>query len=238
MPSKQGETTSIRATDGESIKHGANALKIVPALTARTQLGQILRRVRQNQERFVVNKRGEPQAVIMSVEEYVRNFARQPTALAQIQREAKSKKPNVLPLREINLEINRYRRRAVFPMLRAVLDTSVVISARLSPEGQQALILGLAIAQYFRCFVSDALREEYEGVLRRERFGLSPGSVTQSMRIIRKWATLVIPNRKLDVSRDPDARADYIVTGNTYRTFKIAPAERIRLPLVPLSVRL
>jgi len=36
-------------------------------------------------------------------------------------------------------------------MLRAVLDTSVVISARLSPEGQQALILGLAIAQYFRC---------------------------------------------------------------------------------------
>src|SRR2546423_11393617 len=32
----------------------------------------------------------------------------------------------------------------------SVLDTSVVISARLSPEGQQALILGLAIAQYFR----------------------------------------------------------------------------------------
>ena len=47
----------------------------------------------------------------MSVEEYLRNFARQPTALAQIQREAKSKKLNVLPLREINLEINRYRRR-------------------------------------------------------------------------------------------------------------------------------
>jgi len=110
-------------------------------------------------------------------------------------------------------------------MLRAVLDTNVVISAHLSPEGQQALILGLAIARYFRCFVSDALLEEYEGVLRRERFGLSPRSVTQSMRIIRKCATLVIPKRKLDVSRDPDdnkvvecaleARADYIVTGNT-----------------------
>ncbi len=110
-------------------------------------------------------------------------------------------------------------------MLRAVLDTNVVISAHLSPEGQQALILGLAIAGYFRCFVSDALLEEYEGVLRRERFGLSPRSVTQSMRIIRKCTTLVIPKRKLDVSRDPDdnkivecaleARADYIVTGNT-----------------------
>ncbi len=110
-------------------------------------------------------------------------------------------------------------------MLRAVLDTNVVISAHLNPEGQQALILGLAIARYFRCFVSDALLEEYEGVLRRERFGLSPGSVAQSMRIIRKCATFVIPKRKLDVSRDPDdnkivecalePRADYIVTGNT-----------------------
>jgi len=110
-------------------------------------------------------------------------------------------------------------------MLRAVLDTNVVISAHLSPEGQQALILGLAIAGHFRCFVSEALLEEYEGVLRRERFGLSPRNVTQSIRIIRKTTTLVIPKRKLDVSRDSDdnkvvecaleARADYIVTGNT-----------------------
>lgn len=93
----------------------ARTLNIVPALIARTQLGQILRRVSQNQERFVVDRRGEPQAVIMSVEEYLRNFARQPTALARIQREAKSKKLNLLPLREINLEINRYRRQRRHP---------------------------------------------------------------------------------------------------------------------------
>src|SRR5256885_15873565 len=104
--------------------------------------------------------------------------------------------------------IRRPPRSTLFPYttLFRSLDTSVVISARLSPEGQQALILGLAIAQYFRCFVSDALLEEYGGALRRERFGLSPGSVTQSMRIIRKWATLVIPNRKLDVSRSEERR--------------------------------
>jgi prevent-host-death family protein len=41
-------------------------LRIMPVLTARTQLGQILKRVRQNNERFVVDKRGEPQAVISS----------------------------------------------------------------------------------------------------------------------------------------------------------------------------
>ena len=109
-------------------------------------------------------------------------------------------------------------------MLRAVLDTHVVISAHLSPEGQQALILGLALAEHFRCFVSDALLEEYEGVLRRERFGLDPRSVVQSMKIIRRTMTLVIPKKKLDVTIDTDdnkvvecaleARADYIVTGN------------------------
>ena len=92
------------------ISNTARTLKIVPALIARTQLGQILRRVRENHERIVVDKRGEPQAVIMSVEEYLRNFARQPAALAQIQREAKAKRLDLLPLREINLEISRYRR--------------------------------------------------------------------------------------------------------------------------------
>ena len=85
-------------------------VKIVPALTARTQLGQILTRVRRDRERFVVDKRGEPQAVIMNVEEYLRHFAKRPGALAEIQKEAKAKKLNRLSLREINLEIRKHRR--------------------------------------------------------------------------------------------------------------------------------
>lgn len=83
-------------------------LRIVPALTARTQLGQILRRVRQNNERFVVDKRGEPQAVIMSVEEYLKNFGRPPRILEKIRSAAKDKAP--VSMRTINLEIKRYRR--------------------------------------------------------------------------------------------------------------------------------
>jgi prevent-host-death family protein len=83
-------------------------LKIVPALTARTQLGQILRRVRQNNERFVVDKRGEPQAVIMSVEEYLKNFGRPPRVLDRIRQAAKKKGP--VSMRAINMEIKRYRR--------------------------------------------------------------------------------------------------------------------------------
>jgi prevent-host-death family protein len=83
-------------------------LRIVPALTARTQLGQILKRVRQNNERFVVDKRGEPQAVIMSVEEYLKNFGRPPRVLERIRVAAREKGP--ISMRTINLEIKRYRR--------------------------------------------------------------------------------------------------------------------------------
>jgi prevent-host-death family protein len=85
-----------------------SVLKIVPALTARTQLGQILRRVRQNKERFVVDRRGEPQAVIMSVEEYLKNFGRAPGVLQQIRTSAMKKRK--ISMRTINMEIKRSRR--------------------------------------------------------------------------------------------------------------------------------
>ena len=83
---------------------------IIPALTARTQLGQILKRVRQNNERFVVDKRGEPQAIIMSVEEYLRQFAKTPAVVKKMRRIAKAKKLDSMSLRKINSMIKRYRR--------------------------------------------------------------------------------------------------------------------------------
>jgi prevent-host-death family protein len=85
-------------------------LRIVPALMARTQLGQILKRVRQNKERFVVDRRGVPQAVIMSVEEYLRNFTRPLPVLEEIQKTAKAKGLDRMTMRAINQEIKRYRR--------------------------------------------------------------------------------------------------------------------------------
>ncbi|MGB7470725.1 MAG: type II toxin-antitoxin system Phd/YefM family antitoxin, partial [Candidatus Acidiferrum sp.] len=67
------------------------AARMVSALTARTQFGQILKRAGQNRERFVVGKRGEPQVVIMGIEEYLRNFAKPLPVVEEIRREAKAK---------------------------------------------------------------------------------------------------------------------------------------------------
>lgn len=86
------------------------AAKIVTAFTARTQFGQILDRVKHGRERFVVDRRGEPQAVIMGVEEYLRKFAKWPAAMKALQAEAKANGTDRLTLREINVEIKRDRR--------------------------------------------------------------------------------------------------------------------------------
>ena len=83
--------------------------RIVSALTARTQFGQILKRAGQNRERFVVGKRGEPQVVIMGIEEYLRNFAKPLPVVEDIRREAKAKGIDRLTMRDINREIKRYR---------------------------------------------------------------------------------------------------------------------------------
>ena len=62
---------------------------VVPALVARTQLGQILERVRKNKNRFLISRNGEAAAVILGVEDYLRNVVKQPTALKRLQEQAR-----------------------------------------------------------------------------------------------------------------------------------------------------
>ena len=84
--------------------------KVVSALTARTQLGQIIRRASKDQDRFVVDKRGEPVVVIMGIKDFLKNVAPEPEVLAAIRAEAKRKGTNKLSMREIDREISAYRR--------------------------------------------------------------------------------------------------------------------------------
>jgi putative PIN family toxin of toxin-antitoxin system len=110
-------------------------------------------------------------------------------------------------------------------VVKAVLDTNVVVSAHLKGEGREALILELAVSGRFKLVVSEALLEEYEEVLERPRFHLDPGKIGRSIQAIRKAALLVQPPRQLHVTRDPDDNkvlecaleggAEYVVTGNT-----------------------
>jgi len=110
------------------------------------------------------------------------------------------------------------------PTIRVVLDTNVVVSAHLNSEGYERHVLDLGLAGKLQLFVSDAILTEYEGVLRRGRFRLSPRQVSRSIRLLRGAARIVTPHRELTITPDPAdnrflectdaAKADYLVTGN------------------------
>ena len=82
----------------------------ISALIARTQLGQILERVKKNQDRFLISKKGEPTAVILSVEDYLRNIVKQPDVLTKLQKQAKKTGTDKLSLEDIDAEIKAFRK--------------------------------------------------------------------------------------------------------------------------------
>jgi prevent-host-death family protein len=83
---------------------------VISALTARTQFGQIIRRATENDERFLVDKRGEPAVIIMSVKDYIETIAPTPQILDRIGEESKRKGTDRLSMREIDREIAAARR--------------------------------------------------------------------------------------------------------------------------------
>ena len=83
---------------------------IVSAVEARTQFGQILRRVNKNKERFVVDRRGEPQAVIMSMQDYVDVVAPEPEWLRRVGEASKRRGTDKLSMRQIDTLVSRARR--------------------------------------------------------------------------------------------------------------------------------
>jgi putative PIN family toxin of toxin-antitoxin system len=109
--------------------------------------------------------------------------------------------------------------------LRLVVDTNIVVSAALKPDGLQRTVLLLAITKPARLYVSPAILTEYRDVLSRPELNIRKGLRHQLLQIIKGRARTIAPARHLQVTSDPDdniflecadaARADYLVTGNT-----------------------
>ncbi len=108
--------------------------------------------------------------------------------------------------------------------LRLVLDTNVVVSAALKPDGLQRTVLLLALTKPARLYISVAVLAEYQDVLARPELRIRKGIQRQLVDLIEQRAYLVKSSRSLQVATDPgddifvecaDAgRADYLVTGN------------------------
>jgi len=82
----------------------------IDAHIARTQFGQIMDLAVKNNERFVVDRRGEPAVVIMSVQDFIRTAAPPPDWLQKAWAGAKRRGLDALTLDDINAEIDAARR--------------------------------------------------------------------------------------------------------------------------------
>jgi len=87
--------------DGSSI--------VVSALTARTGFGKLLRRVEDEHRSLVIQKRGTPKAVLLSIRDYVRLASPEPEVLRLIGEESKRKGTDKLTSRQIDQIIKSVR---------------------------------------------------------------------------------------------------------------------------------
>ena len=108
--------------------------------------------------------------------------------------------------------------------LRLVIDTNVVVSAALKPEGLQRTVVLLAMTKPALWYVSDPIVSEIAMVLARPELKIRRSLRQQLLQLIKNQTRVVSPSPLVQVTSDPadnmfvecaDAvRADYLVTGN------------------------
>jgi putative PIN family toxin of toxin-antitoxin system len=109
-------------------------------------------------------------------------------------------------------------------VIRAVIDTNVLVSGLLASAGNEAPII-LAINQglVHPCF-SDDILEEYSEVLARPKFAFDADEIAALLAMLRGNGELIRPEGSAPALPDPDdsmflhcaqaAAAEYIITGN------------------------
>jgi prevent-host-death family protein len=83
--------------------------RVVSALRARSHFGNLLRRVEEEQRSLVIEKRGAPRAVLLSIRDYVRLAAPEPEILRIIGQESKAKGTDRLGSQQIDRIIRAAR---------------------------------------------------------------------------------------------------------------------------------
>ncbi|HTC63390.1 MAG TPA: type II toxin-antitoxin system Phd/YefM family antitoxin [Candidatus Saccharimonadales bacterium] len=82
---------------------------VVSALQARTNFGRLLRQIEEKPCSLVIEKRGTPRAILLSIRNYVRLAAPEPEVLKAIGRQSKDKGTDALSSRQIDQIIKAAR---------------------------------------------------------------------------------------------------------------------------------
>ena len=82
----------------------------ITAATVRSRFGRIMNRAVEHNDRFRVERNGEPAVLIMSVTDFVKTLAPAPDWLKDIQNDAQRKGLDKLTMADIDAEIDSVRR--------------------------------------------------------------------------------------------------------------------------------
>lgn len=82
---------------------------VVSALRARAHFGKLLRQVENERRSLIIEKRGTPRAVLLSIRDYVRLAAPEPDVLRVLGEESKAKGTNNLTSQQIDKIIRASR---------------------------------------------------------------------------------------------------------------------------------
>lgn len=108
--------------------------------------------------------------------------------------------------------------------MRVVLDSNVVVSACLTPQGASATIIELALVGHFTVCISEQVLIEYREVLARPKFSRQLERIHTVLEGLEEISEMTIPHQRLTLSPDEEdnrllecalaAKADFLVTGN------------------------
>ncbi len=109
-------------------------------------------------------------------------------------------------------------------MIRVVLDTNVIVSALISPFGNESLVLHAVQYGKITPCLSRKITEEYKGVLARPKFNFAPDEIDGLIGLLQAKGLLFEPPPAPGASPDPKdddfiacalaADAAFLVTGN------------------------
>jgi len=109
--------------------------------------------------------------------------------------------------------------------VKVVIDTNVLVSGLLSPNGAPAKILSLLLNEKLVILYDNRIVEEYKEVLSREKFGFNNEYIEALLEYIKQDGTFILADpidekfideddkNFLEVAKSGEAK--YLITGNT-----------------------
>jgi putative PIN family toxin of toxin-antitoxin system len=109
-------------------------------------------------------------------------------------------------------------------VIRAVIDTNVLVSGLLSPRVNEALVVLAIDHGVMRPCLSAAILTEYAEVLARPKFAFPPDVIAAALAVVQDKGELIAPRGQPPILPDSadakfahcaiEAGAEYLVTGN------------------------